>query len=101
MSKPIGYFTACPQGENLVLLYGDRDLDKLPQIDQTALAVILSLYLYYENSYPGSVRNFELAALNAIHSDDDETTNDIQGALSCLAGVDRDGAIGVLQFLVQ
>jgi hypothetical protein len=101
MAHSIGYFTASPQAENLVRLYGDRDLDKLPQVDQAALAVILSLYLYYENAYPGSVRNFELAALNAIHSDDDETTDDIQGALSCLAGVDRDGAIGILQFLVQ
>jgi len=101
MTRPIGYFTACPQGENLVKLYGDRDLDKLSQIDQAALAVILSLYLYFEIAYPGSVRNFELACLNAIHCDDDETTDDIQGALACLQGIDKDGAIGILQFLLQ
>jgi hypothetical protein len=101
MTKPIGYFTACPEAENLVKLYGDRDLDKLPQIDQTALAVILSLYLYFEIAYPGSVRNFELASQSALHSDDDYTSDEIQAALACLQGVDKDGAIGVLQFLVQ
>jgi len=101
MSKSVGYYTACQQGQALVALYGDRDLAQLSQIDQAALAVILSLYLYFEIAYPGSVRNFELACLNAIHSDDDYTTDEIQPALACLEGIDKDGAIGLLQFLLQ
>jgi len=100
MSKPIGYYTGCPQAESLVRLYGDGNLEKLPQVDQAALVAILGLFLYYETVYPDS-ENFQDAALDAIHTDCDETTDDIQGALSCLAGIDRDGAIGVLQFLVQ
>jgi len=100
MTKPIGYFTSCPKAENLVRLYGDGNLDKLTQVDQAALVAILGLYIYYEAIYPGS-ENLENAALDAIHSDDDETTDDIQGALACLAGIDRDGAIGILQFLLQ
>jgi len=101
MTKSIGYYTACPQAENLVRLYGDGSLDKLSQIDQAALVAILGLFLYYENVYPDGVDNFENAALDAIHSDCDETTDDIQGALACLAGIDKDGAIGILQFLLQ
>jgi len=100
MSKSVGYFTACPQGENLVSLYGDGNLDKLPQVDQAALVAILGLFLYYEAVYPDS-ENFQDAALDAIHTDCDETTDDIQGALGCLAGIDKDGAIGILQFLLQ
>ena len=101
MTKSIGYYTGCRQAENLVRLYGDGNLDKLTQVDQSALVVILGLFLYYETVYPGGVDNFENAALDAIHSDDDETTDDIQGALGCLAGIDKDGAIGILQFLLQ
>ena len=99
MSKPIGYFTSCEQGQSLVSLYGGK-LDKLPQVDQAALVAILGLFLYYETVYPDSV-NFQDAALDAIHTDCDETTDDIQGALGCLAGIGKDEAIGVLQFLVQ
>jgi hypothetical protein len=101
MTKLIGYFTACHQGENLVRLYGDGNLGNLPQVDQAALVVILGLYLYYETVCPSGLDNFENAALDAIHSDDDETTDNIQAALSCLEGIDKDGAIGILQFLVQ
>ena len=101
MTKPIGYFTSCPQAENLVRLYGDRDLDKLPQVDQAALVVILGLYLYYETVCPSGFDNFENAALDAIHANDDETTDEIQPALACLEAIDKDGAIGILQFLLQ
>jgi len=101
MTKPIGYFTSCAQAENLVRLYGDGNLDKLTQVDQSALVVILGLFLYYETAYPDGFDNLENAALDAIHSDCDETTDDIQGALGCLAGIGKDEAIGVLQFLVQ
>jgi hypothetical protein len=100
MSKSVGYYTACQQGQALVALYGDRDLDKLPQVDQSALVAILGLFIYYETVYPDS-ENFQDAALDAIHTDCDETTDDIQDALACLEGIDRDGAIGVLQFLMQ
>ena len=99
MTKPIGYFTNCEQGQSLVRLYGGN-LDKLPQIDQAAMVAILGVFIYYEAVFPDS-ENFQDAIQSAIHSDCDETTDDIQGALSCLAGIDRDGAIGVLQFLVQ
>ena len=101
MSKSVGYYTACPEAENLVKLYGDKDLDKLPQIDQAGLLVVLSLFIYYENAYPGSIRNCELACLNALNCDDDYTTDEIQPALACLEGIDKDNAIGILQFLVQ
>ena len=101
MSKSVGYYTACQQGQALVALYGDRDLDKLSQIDQAGLLVILSLFIYYSNAYSGSIRNFELACLNALNCDDDYTTDEIQPALACLEGIDKDGAIGLLQFLLQ
>ena len=100
MTKPIGYYTACPQAENLVRLYGDGNLDNLPQVDQAALIAILGLFVYYETICPDSGR-FEDAALEAINEGDDETTDHIQGALACLEGIDKDEAISVLQFLVQ
>ena len=100
MTKPIGYFTGCPQGENLVSLYGGVNLDKLPQVDQAALVAILGLFVYYETICPDGGR-FEDAALEAINEGDDETTDHIQGALACLEGIDKDEAISVLQFLVQ
>jgi len=101
MSKSVGYYTACPEAENLVKLYGDKDLDKLPQIDQAGLLVVLSLFIYYENAYPGSIRNFELACLNTLNCDDDYTTDEIQGALTILENISKDDAIGLLQFLLQ
>jgi len=100
MTKSIGYYAACPQAENLVRLYGDGNLGKLPQVDQAALIAILGLFIYYETICPNSGR-FEDAALEAINEGDDETTDHIQAALDCLAGIDKDGAIGILQFLLQ
>jgi len=100
MSKSVGYYTGCPQAENLVRLYGDGNLDKLPQVDQAALVAILGLFIYYETAFSAS-DNFNDAVADAIPESADATSDAIQGALACLAGIGKDEAIGILQFLVQ
>jgi len=100
MTHAIGYFTASPQAQNLVMLFGENLLELLPPIDKAALLAILGLFLYYDTLAPTG-ENFELAALDAIHTDSDETTENLAVALTSLEGIDRQGAIGVFNFITQ
>ena len=98
--QPIGYFTACPQGQALVRRFGDRDLAELPSVDRAALVAILGLYLY-NTAVHGESSSLGTAAYDSLTIYDDQTTIALREAIDILDGITADEAIAIIQFLVQ
>jgi len=100
MAKPIGYFTACPQGQAFVQRFGEAIAERIPKVDRAALIAALGLHLYNstEQGEPPAILD---AALDAIPNADDRTTDSFAEAIEILHGIDQYDALGVLQYLVQ
>ncbi|MBD1911285.1 hypothetical protein [Leptolyngbya sp. FACHB-8] len=96
---PIANFTDSRQALALAEKFGDRDLGKLSPTDQTALVLILSRLIYHDHIQK-PIDIWE-AAEQAISEDEDQTSDDMATALELLEGIDSDGAIALIQFLVQ
>jgi hypothetical protein len=99
MTHPIGYFTSCEQGQNLVKRFGDHDLSDLCQIDQTALVVTLGGFMMA--NLAGVTVSLEEAAEACIPTAYDYTTDEVQEAIAILDGLNPDDAVSIIQFLVQ
>ena len=96
---PIANFTDCKQAIALAEKFGDRDLEKLSDIDQAALVVILSKFVYLNLiQHLASIWD---AAEQAISENEDQTSENMGTALDLLEGIDPDDAIALIQFLVQ
>jgi len=105
MTKSIGYFTACPQGQRLVERFGDGDLAGLPQLDQAALIVALSGFIMSDLSgtdvYDMVLSLDEAAGTFIPEAYQEYTSNHFVDAISILMGIDKDDATNIIQFLVQ
>lgn len=99
MSHPIGYFTSDDRARLLVERFGDYEIKQLAQIDQAALVVALAGLLMADLA--GITVSLEESAAACIPTTYDYTSDEVQEAITILDGIKPDGAIGVLQFLVQ
>jgi len=105
MTKPIGYFTACPQGQRLIGRFGDKDLAGLPQFDQIALVLALGGFLMTDlvatNGYGKALSLDEAAGKFIPEAYLVETSDHFNAAIAILMGINSDDATNIIQFLVQ
>ena len=100
MVKSICAFTKAPQATAFAQTFGDRDLDDLPMVDQTALVVVLARMVYETVSHHPA-RSLLDIAIDAIPEDVDYTTDAMQAALDLLEGISVEDAAQMIAFLSQ
>ena len=104
MTKPIGYFTSCPQGQRLVERFGDADLAQLSQTDQAALLVTLSGFVMSDlagTDGDDMALSLDEAAGQFIPEAYQEYTSDFVEAIAILMGINSDDATDIIHFLTQ
>ena len=100
MVKSICAFTKAPQATAFAQTFGDRDLDDLPMVDQTALVVVLA-HIVYERVAHCPARAMLDIAVDAIPEDMDYTSPAMQEALDLLDGISVEDAAQMIAFLSQ
>jgi len=105
MSKPIGYFTACPHGYRLVQRFGDADLAQLSQLDQAALIVALSGFVLSDlaaiNGEDMVLSLDEAAGQFIPEAYQEYTSSHFVEAIAILMGINSDDATDIIHFLTQ
>lgn len=107
MAKSIGFFTACEQGQALVSRFGDGDLPRLYQVDQSALLVALGGFLMAmavgTDEYGEDVTLTLNQAADEFVSETylEYASDDFVDAIAILEGINLNDAIAIIHFLSQ